>query len=185
MAGMTTAMLIGAGINGAVGLFNAHKAGKAADKAVTQQTASADKALALQKEIYNKQAAALAPYTNAGAQAVGTLGHAMGFAPMTAGAGGGPIDTGAGGEYTGTGRTAPPGAMITGHAIPRPDGMRPPHGWGMVNTLGEGVQSLIQGRHNAASSIRTRKMRAPDGEIADVPEAEVEHYSSLGATEVS
>jgi hypothetical protein len=42
MAGMTTAMLIGAGINGAVGLFNAHKAGKAADKAVTQQTASAD-----------------------------------------------------------------------------------------------------------------------------------------------
>lgn len=155
--GIATGALIAAGIAAGASVGSAaiqsHAAGKAADK----QTAAANQATQLQREIFNQQRSDTMPWLRAGQGAVSTLANLSGI-PM-----GGP---GTGGVPGGTTPTATPptahqvgpNSTLTGQvAMPR-----------SLATVGQGAQGLVG-------------LRAPDGSINYVPEYQVNHYTQLGA----
>lgn len=70
--------LLNIGANAVGGYFQSRAAGKAAD----QQAAAADKALALQRDIWNQSQANQAPYMQTGSQAITRLNGLMGGTPI-------------------------------------------------------------------------------------------------------
>jgi hypothetical protein len=108
---LLTVGLISAGTGLAGAAINAHAAGKAAQ----QQTASGDKALALQAGIYNQTRNDLAPYRGAGTAALGSEMSLLGLNPSAMGSlGGGPSGVGVGGAGAGSTANTPWGGTITG-----------------------------------------------------------------------
>jgi hypothetical protein len=74
MPELMTGLLAGSALLGAgSSLFGAHKQSEAADKATKAQTAANDKALALQKEIFETQREDMMPWLDAGREALGQL----------------------------------------------------------------------------------------------------------------
>jgi hypothetical protein len=70
-----TALAIGGLINAGMGLFGAHKASSAAKDAAKIQQEGADKAMGVQRDVYNQQMMGMDPYANVGRQAMNTLGR--------------------------------------------------------------------------------------------------------------
>lgn len=79
MAGLTTSLLIGAGIAAGGGVASAAIGSRAAGKAAETQAESADEAIALQREMYQQQRQDTAPWRETGGQSVQTLGALMGL----------------------------------------------------------------------------------------------------------
>lgn len=67
--------LITGAVSGATSLIGAKVASNAAKNAAKTQTASADKAIALQNQLYQDQQQRMSPFVNAGGQALGQLGQ--------------------------------------------------------------------------------------------------------------
>lgn len=118
MAVSTTAALIGMGaaklVGGAIG---AKKGSSAAKKAANIQTASANRAIDMQRQIWGQQQQNISPYMQAGGNAMGLLGSLM-------------MPPGQPGAYRpGQPPTMPPMGM--GPGGPGPGGLMPPGGPGM------------------------------------------------------
>ena len=79
--GTTTAIGIAAAASAGAGIASAKIGSNAAQNAAATQSASADKALGLQQQVYGDQKAAQAPYQQLGQQALGRLSA---FQPSTA-----------------------------------------------------------------------------------------------------
>lgn len=144
---------------------------RASNKANDALQAGGDKAI----ETFQQ---ALGPYMNLGGQAAGNLGFLMGMGPLP-GAGGpsAPVNAGSTPVSTPvqTGRTIPEGGMVTGQAIPRPQA--PPN---MVDPRGFGSLAGRVDPARAMSQSSFVRMRAPDGEIGDVPAARMQEALADG-----
>lgn len=70
---MPAALLIGAGISAATGLIGANKQANAAKDAARTQSQSADRAIALQRDIYQSQLGLMQPYIHGGTQAFDSM----------------------------------------------------------------------------------------------------------------
>lgn len=162
-----TSIAIGEGVAQALGNSQAtDQANQALQSGVAQGTATYDKAFA--------------PYMNAGAQASNTLGGLMGFqmAPASSSAGENSL-------AALTGRAKTDNAVMTGQkAVPRETPLSPvipdSPGRGRLGTLAELARPQMQ----TASSYGTVRMRAPDGEEADVDPREVSMFERAGARRI-
>jgi len=170
--GTATALLIGAGISAATGVYKAKKAGDTADQAAAIQTESADRALGMQQNLY-------APYTNVGGQAMTTLGSLMGLPTGPAGAQSGPMPNG----MPEDGPRSIGDNPVIGHAQPRPDGASP-----VMERLGDlEPESHRTARSQTQSSLSTTvRMRSPEGDdYMDVPSELVSSFEAEGAQVVA
>jgi hypothetical protein len=70
---VATGLAIAAGVSAAVNMWGAHKAAQASKKAAEQQTAAADKGLAMERQMYDRTQANLAPFQAAGNGATASL----------------------------------------------------------------------------------------------------------------
>lgn len=187
----TTALLLGAGIAGATSLGAAKMASGAAKDAAQTQSDSADKALALQAQIYQQQRADTLPFLNRANAAGDTLSALMGL-----GGGGGQL---APAQTNLLGGPARGGQMFTPETMP-PRGssagsMLNPNGPGFVpvppetshapggNWSGDSTQSTYGSvAHGGFGGTVT--LRAPDGSVKDVPWDQAQHFIQLGAVRV-
>jgi hypothetical protein len=177
-AAVVGGIIAGAGSIGAAAI-GAHAAGKAAD----QQVAAGDKALALQKDIYNQQQANEAPWRNTGAAAITSLGGLLGLPQAPAGGGSGQLPT----NTLGSTFDAPispgqanfagysPSGGYIGKDVPMTERMKNP----AVNVDASGYTAQQHGASSYAAP--TVRMQAPNGEIEMVPESAVSHYEQQGA----
>lgn len=184
MAGMTTTLLIGAGLKFAGDIIGNKMQSNAAKKASEQQIAAGDKALGIQRE-------ALAPYMNTGGAAMTTLGSLFGLPGAPAGGDGAAMPTT---PVQGRQRGDAP---VIGHAVPRTPAE--PHGWG--HRLGDAVRTASAERSTASSFAGGRGPQRPapamtetsfvrmfdprSGEQDDVPSQYVEEFRRRGAWVVS
>ena len=145
------------------------------DKATDAQTDAANKAVALTEKMYEQDRADYAPYRNIGAFSLGQLGHLTGMPPD--------FGTKAVSEATAP-RTAVQRAPTTSNAQPTPSV------WGRITSMENPAVSLpefqslrdLGAQQQSASSFV--RMRAPDGEEADIPPHEVALFESHGATRI-
>lgn len=170
--GLTTAMLVSAGIGAAADLIKSHNAKKAADQAAKAETAATDKALALNQQIYDERKNAMAPYAGYGTEAMGTLGALMGLpAP---GAGGAPaqqmvVDPGKDPiPKSVNGTPMQPNVPVTGK---------------MSDVFKPAAKTPVDASAQTASSYV--RMRAPNGEEQDVPHEFAPYFQEAGAQPVS
>lgn len=188
-----TALLIGAGISAATQLWGAHKASEASEEAAGQQVQASNEAMNVNRDVYNTQMSGMQPYTNIGNQAVGSLGALMGFTPTAAGGAaawappaaqptggmaGGPVQPGSG-VSTPRPSTSQEGAYAPppNTSIYNPTSGPPPMG----HMAAPGGGTFIQG-HPSGQTMVT--LRAPTGEVSQVPEAHAQHFIDLGATRI-
>jgi hypothetical protein len=116
--GLVTGLIIAG--SAAASAYAAHKQSSAAKKAAEQQAASANRAIDLQREMYQQGRQDLTPYMQGGNQGLTALTSLLGVAPPPGAAPpmGAPM---AAPGFPGT-RPMPPGAIPTGGAQPRPGG---------------------------------------------------------------
>lgn len=177
------AILVGTSI---ANLYGAHKAKQSAEKAAKTQTEAATKAaaleakataaaLAFQREQWNAAQTRSAPYAQLGQGALVKLGAGMGI-PVT------PTSTAP--------RTAtpPPSAggfganfMPTYQPQPRAGAPGPSTGAPGQNALAMSMQPPSQASTTSTYAGQTVRMRAPTGEMEDVPAADVELFKRAGA----
>lgn len=148
-------------IAGATALDSAHDAKQANEQATQQLQGGNTAATDIYKESFS-------PYMNLGSQSANTLAGLMGFAPLQSGTSQATTPAAVAPEMTTT-RTRPEDSPVIGHAQAR----------GTLADLGQDLQSRAQTR---SSFVR---MRAPDGTEEDVPEAQAQHFMSMGAQRVS
>lgn len=158
--GIATGALIAAGIGAAASVgssaIQSHAAGKAADK----QTAAANQATQLQRDIYNQQRADSMPWLRAGQGAISTLANLSGIPMGGPGTGGIPSGVNPGYPQAPQAHAPSPNAQYTGGvAVPR------------------SLAMVAQGGNNGLVG-----MRAPDGSVNYVEPHQVDFYSGLGAT---
>jgi hypothetical protein len=176
----------------AVGSVGSALIGSSASKtAAKTQTDASDKALALQKEMYNTTRSDLSPWTNAGGQAVTALSSLMGLPSGSVGGGSsGNIQTVLGQPLSGqaSSRTNPgPNADYTGQkAVSRYD-LAP----GTVESGGTMPLASVAGSRSNPQTIAQAQtasgyvtMRAPNGETQAVPSSTVNLWKSRGAVVV-
>ena len=153
---MPAALPIAIGGAGALSFLGARSQAGAAKDAAKIQAESAEKALALQREMWQQQQANQAPWVSAGQGAVSTLARLMG---------------------------TPTPAVNVPRATPTaaPDQTR------------NNVLARLAGADRAfvsrlANSALTKgglvALRAPDGTVQAVPQAQADHYMRLGAVQV-
>jgi len=147
--------VIGLGTNVLGGILNQRAIGKATD----QEVAAANRALDLQRDIFDTSQRNLNPYMQTGAGASGRLNYLMGgtgnFNDMT--------------HPTTAGGAAP---SITAGAQPLPPNSG---GW----------TSMMPGSPIVPAQSTMVNMQAPDGSVKAVPSGEVPHWTQLGARMVS
>ena len=180
-AAVVGGIIAGAGAIGSAAI-QSHAAGKAAD----QQVAAGDKALALQKDIYNQQQANEAPWRDTGAAAITSLGGLLGLPQGPAGGGGGQLPSSTLGStfdppvttaQANFDRYSPTGGYI-GKDVPMSEQMSNPN----VNVDASGYTAQ---QHGASSSSYAPMvtLRSPDGkDTMTVPAVQAGHYQQLGAT---
>lgn len=164
--------IIGAGASVGGAALAAHGATKAAD---TQAQAS-DRALALQKELYEQQRSDLAPYRQLGYGALGTLAGLVGQPapsnPMTASP---PVKTGV------------PAAMESFANNP-PAAITPGNGLGAIQRFNQFPGPFAQQVSQAAAAGNglpaVVTMRTPDGRVVQIPAARVNEAIARGAQKV-
>lgn len=160
------AIIAAAGTVGGAAIAS-HAAGSAADK----QTAAANQATQLQRDIYNQQRTDQMPWLNTGRGAVSTLGRLMGIdsnpAPVSALTSAPQIQA----------HTPSPNATYTGQfAVNRTTGV-PAQSQPMP------LSSVLPGNVSSYAGGMVR-MRAPNGFVGPVAASDVAHYEALGATRV-
>lgn len=191
MIGTTAALLIGAGISAGTQAYAAHKASGAAKDAAKTQVEASDKALDLQRDMYNQNRADQEPYRNVGSQAITTLGSLMGLPSGPVGGTSKAMTLGGlteGPGHFGTdGRYVPPMAPTVGQAMPRPGAQNPYAG---LPPHPDFVTDPARAR--TASSFATGQagqrmvtVQAPDGETRQVPEHMAERIVAAGGKLVS
>jgi hypothetical protein len=178
-------------IIGAVGSIVAAKIGSnAANKAAQTQTTAANNALTLQQQQYANAQSALTPWITTGSQAATTLGSLMGL-----GGGGGGGGTGASGttpasattpfyntqnggvprNYTQTNIGSQEGPLLGPNQDTGPVGRQR-----LADIAGQVDQTSAAAQRG--SSYVTMRAPGPEGEVAQIPAAQVPHFERLGAT---
>jgi len=162
---MTGLLIAGVGAQ----LYGSYKASQAAKKASAQQAASADKALDVQRQMYQQTRGDLAPYRQYGAGAL-AAGHQLMGLPTPA-------------------AEAPPVLTPLSQV-----GQPASGGGGFVGGLGAAVGGLLPGGGNANSPLALAAqreqqvrggmvlLRAPTGQTKAVPADQVDYYLARGAT---
>lgn len=179
--GLLTVGLIGAGAGLGGALIQSHSTSKAVDA----QTDAANKQLALQREVFNKQQENEAPWRNVGASAIGSLGGLLG---LGGGGGGGgslgqltepmqydaPISPG----QANFDRYSTQGGYI-GKDVPMSEHMTNPYV--QVDSSGYTAQ-----QHGASPSqaIPMLLVRDPTGQVRQVPADKVAEAEQNGGTVV-
>lgn len=180
-AAVVGGIIAGAGSVAAAGITS-HAAGKAAD----QQVAAGDKALALQKDIYNQQQINEAPWRNTGASAITTLGGLLGLPSSSGGGGTGQLPTSTLGStfdpsYTKAqenfSRYSPQGGYI-GKDVPMTEQMSNRY----VNVDASGYTAQQHGADPFA--IPTVKVKGPNGTVYLVPRDQLQTALANGGVEV-
>jgi hypothetical protein len=177
-AAVVGGIIAGAGAVSAAAI-QSHAAGKAAD----QQVAAGDKALALQKDIYNQQQANEAPWRNTGASAITTLGGLLGL--QQGGGSSGQLPTNTLGStfdapYTPAqanfDRYSPTGGYI-GKDVPMSEKMTNPY-------VAQDASGYTAQQHGASPSqaIPMMRVQAPNGSIYQVPADKVAEAQQNGGT---
>lgn len=157
-------------------LLNSWLQSRASKKAAQTQSVSADKAMALGREIYGQQRADQLPWLTAGQGAVNQLAALMGINPA---------NTPAAMSQPGS-RLAP---TPSGYATPEANFGTPGHAqWPFGATQGQNPLSAM--RSVGASSTPSAQaamvtLQAPDGSIQRLPEPFAAHYEALGARRVA
>jgi hypothetical protein len=151
-------ILIGSGISAGVSAYGASRAAGAAKDAAKTQAESADKAIALQRDIFETRRQDLAPYTSAGGAAMNTLAEAMGLP-----AGPAPAPMAGGAPPVSTARQRPPEAPALGLAGPRNAPMTP-----MAPPAGSKASAQTASSMAPAVGGAVR-MQTPTGQIVLVP----------------
>lgn len=169
-------LVIAAGIAAAGSVASAAIQSRAAGRAADTQSRAAQDAIERSRQIYEQQRADQAPYRNAGASAVTTLGGLMGLPmssgdanPLPAAAPRAPQDMPAGPQETGW-------QAIRNRLTNMPPGSS-------LQDLGNRVQTAQA--QTGSSYRRSVRLQAPDGEIADVPEEDADFFLSRGARRVN
>ncbi len=179
--GLLTVGLISAGTS----IYAAHKQASSAKDAAAQQTASGDKALALQSGIYNQTRNDLAPYRGAGTAALGSEMSLLGLNPAMMGTlGGGPSAVGLDGSTANT----PWGGMVANDgqrgSITDPS-IQPDASQGSTGFIGNQSQSQraqnplttssysTPGQHGSSTNVPMLKFQHSDGTIYQVPADQV------------
>jgi hypothetical protein len=177
MAALTAAIIAGSAIAAGSQIAAAKMASGAAKEAAKTQVASGEKALDLQREMYQQNRADFQPYLQGGTQAFNTLSGLMGL-----GGGGAPqqqptmsLGAPSPAKMLPDGRIRPEGAETIGHAVYRGTGQ--PYQPG--NRSGYSAASTPQ------SSYAMVTLRAPDGTTKTVPADQAAYYQSKGATLVT
>jgi hypothetical protein len=150
---------------GVASLVGAKMQSNAAKKAAAVQTDYGNRALDLQKQMYEQDRADQQPYRNIGYGALNTLGSMMGPKFNQGGGGFQPSMGGGGGGFSFNGPPSPSSPMGGGGGFmggPRPGGsgqtpMASGSGGGMV------------------------LMQAPNGQTKQIPREQVAHYQQMGA----
>jgi hypothetical protein len=151
----STAIAISAGAAAGASIYGAHKASGAAKDAAKQQQQSAQQALALQREMYGQTRADLGPYREQGGQGLTALSALLGL-PGPAPASSAPVGPTA--PVPSSWHSMPPGATVTGHAVPR-------------GTLPGTAPNFVT-------------LRAPTGQLRAVPADQAAFYLARGASQV-
>jgi len=180
-AAVVGGIIAGAGSLGAAAI-GAHAAGKAAN----QQVAAGDKALALQKDIYNQQQVNEAPFRNTGAAAITTLGGLLGLPQGGGGGSTGQLPTNTLGStfdpavtpgQANFDRYSLHGGYI-GKDVPMSEKMSNP-------AISQDVSGYTAQQHGASPSAAMPPMlrvRAPNGNVYTVPADKAAEAQQNGGT---
>jgi hypothetical protein len=188
MLGTTAALLTAAGI-GAIGSGVSAAIGSSAAKSAAQtQTEASDKALDLQKEMYNTTRSDLSPWTTQGQKAATALGSLMGLDSVS-GATSGSSSSGSTSTQTGS-RTPTPNAVYMNKAVPTDSAAADDVPQALVNQITSTypLSSVASTNPQTAAQAQTQSgyvtMRAPSGETQTVPSHTVNLWKSRGAVVV-
>lgn len=187
-AAVAVPLIVGAASTGAT-IYAANKSSNAAKEAAQTQTDAGEKALALQKEMWQQGRADLQPWMTQGGKAVNTLGYLMGLGGGTAAA---PIA-----QTVTTGQN--PRQTIGDYfgANPRAKGVADQYEAQLgqwredrnADRRGRRLERLGGTADPTSMVAQTQSsyvtMRSPDGEEQPVPSQYVDHYRSLGATVIA
>jgi hypothetical protein len=136
----------------------------AAKNAAAQEVAAGNKALGIEKDVYDRQLSALSPYQSLGGAATGRLGELLGYPAGTGVPTAGPVAPTT---------DAVRGAAVTAAQQNMPQTTLPP----------ATLQALANARGQQQTTSGYVNMASPDGsETQPVPAELAPHYASLGAT---
>ena len=175
MSALTTMAIIGWTAAAASQVAAAKIGSNAAKDAAKTQADASNQALGLQQQVYQDQQQAQSPYMQLGQQAAGKLsGYTTPSTPFN------PNDYSKGAQIT-PAAASPWGPSQIQPTAPQQASLSQ-MGSPMQNKTMTAQQSAQQGLNPAVG--QTVKMRAPNGEMSDVPMNQKAHYLQLGATEV-
>lgn len=173
------ATLIVIGVSAAVSAYSAHKAAEAQKESTEAQTKTADKSLAVQKEMYEQTRTDEAPYRQFGSGALNQLAFGLG------------IDLPAKPVITAAPGPPPPEKAVPrvpGPIVTRPGEPRSAAPAGAVPTTPAGAPGP-GAAPQAAAAAQTRsgyiRMRAPTGEVELVGPEEQDTMRAQGAEEIA
>lgn len=155
----------------AASIYTAKKSADASKNAAQTQSDSADKALQLQRDMYQQQQTNLAPYRAMGNGSLGNLANFQSFSGV-------PGQYGAGVQSQYQHPLSPGFQMPQTLAQPAPQQQQGSAALGS-GTLADPIHRLF-GSHTAQPGGLVT-MKAPTGEISQVPPDQVPHYQQLGA----
>ncbi len=162
-------------IQGGATIFGAKTAANSNTEAAKLQAATADKALAIQKQMYDQTRTDEAPYRAFGAGALGALSQGLGVAPTpaapTVASASGVMSALAGAPHASNPNQQP----AIGTAMPRPADQPVPPQYGVPRPAES--QTAAQ----AQTTSGYVQMRSPTGQVKAVAPDQVAHYSQLGA----
>lgn len=180
--GLLTVGLIGAGAGIGGALISSHATGKAVDA----QTQAAEKQIALQREIFNKQQENESPWRNVGASAIGSLGGLLGLGGGGGGGGGSlgqlseptQYDAPVSAAQANFDRYSPTGGYI-GKDVPMSEKMTNPYV--TVDSSGYTAQ-----QHGASpdQAIPKFQVKTPSGQVVIVPADKLAEAQQNGGTVV-
>lgn len=179
--------LIGAAVGAVTSIWGAKKKADAAKEAAKTQAASADKAMALERQMYEQNRADLSPWYNVGANAITTMGNLSGLGSFPG--------TSMGGGQAGPLSAMAPGVIGLGNALLARRGIPPtkplaPMGLSQdalppeptAGSKRETLASLQAGSARPMNASGYAMMQAPDGSTQPVPVSQVPWYQQKGAT---
>lgn len=181
----TTALLIGAGIKTGVDIWQAKRAGDAAKDAAQIQSDSGQQALNLYGQMYQQERNDLAPWRDTGGQAMTSLGSLMGLPSGPVGGGDAGLPAlGSGTPQPGSpewkadieGRISTASSDIAGNMM---DGAARREARDRLSDVFRDIHQAGM-EQRSESSLRTAKMRSPEGDEDDVPEELVSSFEREG-----
>jgi hypothetical protein len=180
-------IVIAGGIAAAGAIGSAIIASKAAKSAAQTQTEASDKALDLQKEMYNTTRSDLSPWTTQGQKAATALGSLMGLDSVSGATSG--SSSGSTSTQTGS-RTPTPNAVYMNKAVPTDSAAADDVQQALTNQIASTypLSSVASNNPQTAAQAQTQSgyvtMRAPSGETQSVPSHTVNLWKSRGAVVV-